>query len=218
METTLTMEELERGYERLRAVREIENIMGRYSFYHTSMQHIDYLKLWSQRDDCILDMPWGGYDGYKGVERCYLEDHGDRSFPETWDFMIGLFPMHTHTTGVIEVAEDLQTARAVGCRRGRRPSRRTARERPPGRSKIGADFIQEDGVWKIWRMRVYGVFQAPYDTCWTDVPPYEGFVAETHCDHPPREAPNYHPDYIYPENEPLPPEPYKTYSDVGYIW
>lgn len=29
METTLTMEELERGYERLRAVREIENIMGR---------------------------------------------------------------------------------------------------------------------------------------------------------------------------------------------
>ena len=49
------------------------------------------------------------------------------------------------------------------------------------RSKIGADFIQEDGVWKIWRMRVYPVFQAPYDTCWTDVPPYEGFVAETHC-------------------------------------
>ena len=55
-----TLEEVSRGYERLRAVREIENIMGRYSFFHTSMRHIDYLKLWSQRDDCILDMPWGG--------------------------------------------------------------------------------------------------------------------------------------------------------------
>ena len=67
-------------------------------------------------------------------------------------------------------------------------------------------------------MRVYPVFQAPYDTCWTDVPPYEGFVAETHCDRPSRGAANYHPDYIYPENEPLPPEPYETYDDVGYTW
>ena len=73
-------------------------------------------------------------------------------------------------------------------------------------------------MWKVWRMRVYPVFQAPYDTCWTDVPPYDGFVAETHCDKPSRGAVNYHPDYIYPENEPLPPEPYETYDDVGYIW
>ena len=109
----MTLEEVSRGYERLRAVREIENIMGRYSFFHTSMRHIDYLKLWSQRDDCILDMPWGGYTGYKGVEQCYLLDHGDRSYPETQEFMIGLLPMHTHTTGVIEVAKDLKTAR--GC-------------------------------------------------------------------------------------------------------
>ena len=43
-------------------------------------------------------------------------------------------------------------------------------------------------------------------------------MAETHCDRPSRGAVNYHPDYIYPENEPLPPEPYETYDDVGYIW
>lgn len=109
----MTLNEIEHGYEKLRAIHEIENIMGRYSFYHTAMHHIDYLKLWSRRDDCILDMPWGGYTGYKGVEQCYLLDHGDRSDPELHDFLLGLFPMHTHTTGVIEVAEDLQTAR--GC-------------------------------------------------------------------------------------------------------
>ncbi len=53
----MTLEELNHGYEKLRAILEIENIMGRYSFYHTAMHHIDYLKLWSRRDDCILDMP-----------------------------------------------------------------------------------------------------------------------------------------------------------------
>ena len=73
----MTLEELNRAYERLRAVREIENMMGRYSFFHTAMRHIDYLKLWSKRDDCILDMPWGSYTGYQGVKTCYLEDHGD---------------------------------------------------------------------------------------------------------------------------------------------
>ena len=109
----MTLEELNCAYERLRAVREIENMMGRYSFFHTAMRHIDYLKLWSKRDDCSLDMPWGSYTGYQGVKTCYLEDHGDRSYPETWEFMVGLFPMHTHTTGVIEVAGDLKTAR--GC-------------------------------------------------------------------------------------------------------
>ena len=29
----MTLEELNRAYERLRAVREIENMMGRYSFF-----------------------------------------------------------------------------------------------------------------------------------------------------------------------------------------
>ena len=61
----MTLEELNCAYERLRAVREIENMMGRYSFFHTAMRHIDYLKLWSKRDDCILDMPWGSYTGYQ---------------------------------------------------------------------------------------------------------------------------------------------------------
>ena len=215
----MTLEELNHGYEKLRAIREIENIMGRYSFYHTAMHHIDYLKLWSQRDDCILDMPWGGYTGYKGVEQCYLLDHGDRSDPELHDFLLGLFPMHTHTTGVIEVAEDLQTAR--GCWLS--PGQETFAEDGKGAgtwawSKIGADFIQEGGIWKIWRMRVYGCIHCSFDTCWTDMPPYEGSLPEAHCDRPVRSVANYHPDYIYPENEPLPPVPYKTYDDVGYIW
>lgn len=61
-----SLEQLNRDYERLRAVHEIENIMGRYSYFHTAMHHIDYLKLWSKRDDCVLEMPWGGYTEYKG--------------------------------------------------------------------------------------------------------------------------------------------------------
>ena len=165
-------------------------------------------------DTSLLD-----YTGYKGVEQCYLLDHGDRSYPETQEFMIGLLPMHTHTTGVIEVAKDLKTAR--GCWLS--PGHETFAEDGKGEgtwawSKIGADFIQEDGVWKVWRMRVYGCIQCGYHTCWTDMPPYQGSLPEAHCDRPVRSVANYHPDYVYPADEPLPPEPYETYDDVGYIW
>ena len=68
-------------------------------------------------------------------------------------------------------------------------------------------------------MKVYPLFQAPYDTCWTDVPPYDGFMLETSCDHP-LERPiwNYDPNGRYPDDQPAPPEPYRTYDDVGYTW
>ena len=108
----MTLEELNCAY-RTAAVREIENMMGRYSFFSHRYAAYRLSEAVVQADDCILDMPWGSYTGYQGVKTCYLEDHGDRSYPETWEFMVGLFPMHTHTTGVIEVAGDLKTAR--GC-------------------------------------------------------------------------------------------------------
>ena len=68
-------------------------------------------------------------------------------------------------------------------------------------------------------MKVYPLFQAPYDTCWTDVPPYDGFMLETTCDHPlGRPIWNYDPNGRYPADQPAPPEAYRTYSDVGYTW
>ncbi len=215
----VSLEELNKKVEKLRAIREIENIMGRYSFMHTALLHKDYLQYWSKRDDDILDMPWGGYSGYEGVERCYLEDHGDRYDEGIEDFLKGLFPMHTHTTGVIEVAEDLQTARGVWMSPGQETFAPEGKgDMSWGWSRIGADFIQEDGVWKIWRMRVYGGIQCDFAIGWVDMPPYEGSLAEAHIDRPVRSTANYHPDFIYPENEPMAPEPYKTYDEVGYQW
>ena len=67
--------------ERLHALQACRNLMGCYSYYHTAFRHIDYVDLWAKRDDDCLEMPWGIYDDYEGVRRCYLEDHDDRSYP-----------------------------------------------------------------------------------------------------------------------------------------
>ena len=75
------MEELAFELDRVGAAQKCEQLMTTYVSLHMEMRHKDYLRLWTQRPDCKLEMPWGAYEGYAGVERCYLKDHGDRSMP-----------------------------------------------------------------------------------------------------------------------------------------
>lgn len=215
-----TLEQLSHELDRLGAAGQCEKLMSVYVSLHAEMRHIEYMKLWAHREDCKLEMPWGAYEGFAGVERCYLKDHGDRSMPETQELLKGLLCVHCIGTSVIEVAEDGRTAKGVWIS----PGFETAAEdgKPMGMwawSKYGVDFILEEDGWKIWKMKVYPLFQAPYDTCWTDVPPYDGFMLDTTCDHP-LERPiwNYDPNGVYPDDQPAPPQPYKTYADVGYTW
>lgn len=215
------MEELAFELDRVGAAQKCEQLMTIYVSLHMEMRHKDYLRLWTQRPDCKLEMPWGAYEGYAGVERCYLKDHGDRSMPEIQELLKGLLCVHTIGTSVIEVAADGKTARGVWISPGFETANEGA-DVPMGMwawSKYGVDFLLEEDGWKIWKMKVYPLFQAPYDTCWTDVPPYDGFMLETTCDHP-LERPiwNYDPNGHYPEDQPAPPEAYETYDDVGYTW
>ncbi len=209
-----TLEELNQGYEKMRAVREIENIMGRYSFFHTSMRHLDYLKLWSKRDDCILDMPWGSYDGYKGVERCYLQDFGDRNAMDE-NQLKGIMMLYTVDTPIVEVAEDGQTAKGVWVSSGA-DTWREGDEHPQGYwrwGKYAVDFILENGVWKIWHMRFYPFFLTKYDVSWTEAPAYDWAFSPVTPDRP-RETPVYHYDgqSVYPTGQPAIPTPYAHYE------
>lgn len=216
-----TLETMAFELDRIGAAQKCEQLMSVYVNLHAAMRHVDYLKLWAKRDDCRLEMPWGAYEGYQSVERCYLVDHGDRSYPETQELLHGLLCVHAIGTSVIEVAEDGKTARGVWISPGFETANEDA-DGPKGMwawSKYGVDFLLEEDGWKIWKMKVYPLFQAPYDTPWTDVPPYGGFLLDTSIDHP-LERPiwNYDPKGIYPDDQPAPPQPYRTYDDAGYIW
>lgn len=217
----MDLEKLGFELDRIGAAQQVEQLMSIYVSLHAQMNHKKYLEMWSKREDCKLEMPWGAYEGRASVERCYLEDHGDRGDEEIQELLKGLLCIHCIGTSVIEVAGDGRTARGIWIS----PGFETANEGPEGPqgmwawSKYGTDFIYEDGEWKIWKMKVYPLFQAPYVTCWTDVPPYDGFILDTHVDHE-LERPiwNYDPNGIYPDDQPIVPQPYQTYDDVGYTW
>lgn len=219
----MTLEELELGFQRVRAAQECRNLMGRYCFLHTRHRHRDYLKLWSRRDDCILEMPWGKYSGREGVEICYLEDHGDVSDPAYVARKHGEMAVHTMDTPVVEVAADGKTARGVWFN----PGHETYYDETDERwhcdwtwGKYAVDFILEDGEWKFWHMKLYPVFRTDFSLCWCedgqeDVSELADSLGFTKCT--PYEEPlwEYAKDAIYPADQPEPPQPYERFEDVG---
>lgn len=204
--------------ERLQALQDCRNLMGMYSYYHSASRHIDYVDLWAKRADDCLEMPWGIYDGYEGVRRCYLKDHSDRTDPGMAESMKGGMFVHEMDTEVLVVADDGKTARGCWITPGHETfvgSDGAVATWSWG--KYAADFIKEDGVWKIWHMRLYPLFLAPYDKPWTEVS-VRGDILDNmrSADRPPSANHwGYSTTAIYPADQPEPPKPYRTFDDVG---
>ena len=158
--TQANLEALTREVERQTAIVECKNLMGKVLYYGVSWLNRKLVDLWSHREDCLLEMPWGIYDGRRGVERCYLQDFGDRHAPGKLEKLKGVMMLYTCDTPIIEVAPDGQTAKGVWISSGADTWREGA-EHPQGYwrwGKYALDFIREDGVWKIWKMRFYPFF------------------------------------------------------------
>jgi hypothetical protein len=203
--------------ERLEAVQACRNLMGKYSYYHTAFRNLEYVELWAKRDDTMLTMPFGIFDGWEGVRRCYVEMHGDRSIPEDAEQLKGLMMVHAMDTEVIEVAADGMTAKAAFISPGHETAPTPGKEKGAWCwGKYEVDFIKEDGVWKFWHMVLYPVFLTPVDRSW-------GMPTLDELDGP-KETPNmpcdrslekpfweYNKDAVYPFDEPRLPLPYETF-------
>ncbi|WP_062378330.1 nuclear transport factor 2 family protein [Demequina pelophila] len=204
---------LEHRLARLEAVQEIHNLMGRYSNWHSANMHRECLDLFAlSREDVSAEMMWGVYEGRESLERLYPGFHvwadGDAR---------GKMHMHTLTTPVIEVADDLRTARGTWVSPGLETMsfvEDAANDAFWAWCKYGADFILEDGVWKIWHLHVFGLFMTPYDRPWTEDPSDHGdppMPDEFLPDKPPTTHWMYAQDRVYP-NEPAPPAPYASFN------
>lgn len=206
---------LEQRVLRNESYREIQNVMGRYVFYRMYGMMEETTALFSKRTDTLIEMPWGVYNGGDAAARCFIADHQD-----SLEEHIGAMTIHDVCTPVIEIAEDCQTAKAVWLS----PGLATAHG-PQGKKglwawlRYGCDFICEDGQWRIWHMRKYGLFTVPTDKSWTDEDPM-AFMRQG--DGPPPQPPVRSSDappsgrYGYQttaalDRALLPPEPYRTF-------
>ena len=152
------MMDLEKQVAELEAIGEIQNLMGAYSFYLDGRKYDEILELFSRREDTWVDLG-GVYRGREGLERLYPGKHYD-------EVVRGRYPgyrgrgnvaKHPQNTPLVVVAEDGMTARGLWTSLGFAAFFLGGPDSTmfvQGMFRYAADFILEDGAWRIWHMVV----------------------------------------------------------------
>ena len=149
--------------------REVQNIMGKYSQSYCIKQEGALPRFWSKREDISLGLNNGYYIGQKAVFGYYAAIEAEtklasrliaQRFPQKLEdkseeelFGVGQISYRPIDTPVIEVADDLQSAKGLWVVRGLVEKITTAG--PVSFwdfSYWAVDFILEDGAWKILHM------------------------------------------------------------------
>lgn len=211
------------------AERAVEKCMNRYEGLLSAARIDEALQLFAlSQPDVQADVGFGFYYGPESVKRLigglhsWLEGNAT-----TGKMKNGALYLVANTTGIVEVAEDLKTAKGHWlCPTISTPgSAERGFTAMPGYAHRVADFIYEGGQWKLWHYMVYGLLYYPADKSWTDAAVYEKETGPQNLSWEPEQfkadAPSlagigkegaWRPDRA-PTTVRL-PEPYKTFGDT----
>jgi hypothetical protein len=167
---------LEREIQRLNSYNEIQRLMGKYMTCHIRSykegilsQRNHYLFFASRPDSSAEIADHGVYIGYDHIKKMYEDIFG--SGPAE-----GVMFEHNLCSPQIVVADDGQTARGVWHCPGHETDPRMGEvfdvnAKPVATwvwGRIAADFIRENGEWKIWHYHWYRLFRCPFYKSWVD--------------------------------------------------
>lgn len=164
---------------KLESRAEVSNIVGKYSHYLMANAYEEMMNLWADKEDTFIEIGASGkYIGKERVATYYQKDH-----------IPGKFLLMQETSPIIEIADDLQSARGLWLvianntdsgelgttesidvdRREILSSASETGERYTAEwqiQKLGIDFQHCDGTWKINHLHIYDVLIAPHDQDW----------------------------------------------------
>ena len=125
------------------------------------------------------------------------------------------------TTPMIEIADDLQTAKCLWWMPG--AGAIPQEEGDPmaiwAWGELAVDFVREDGAWKIWHLHYFRFMKCDYHKGWVDD---TSMINRPNLPlHPLSETSTYHnpyaPTYIR-DGLPCAPKPYATFTDADLHW
>jgi hypothetical protein len=207
----MSYDEMYHSYQKRKAESEIRNLISNYCFEHNCGLQMRYFHQWSKREDIRHEMPWGNTTGHANLE--YNNPWSDviRHPDDSMIMRGGALFIHMTTTPVIEVADDLQTARCVFLSPGFEGIARD-RDGTWAYSKYAFEMLFEDGHWTVWHARIYPVFRNEFEADF-------GKVAEEDLTAGGGERFDdfhnffrYGPNVIVPADEPEPPLPYHSWA------
>lgn len=221
--------EQQRRIERMEAVNEITNLLGRYVTYHSASRQEETVELFCRNTPGIRLIFNGHiYDGWEGVLRHFIY-----RMTNAEEDLSGRIYWHDVVSPVIEVAADAQSAKCIvsthGAETGWNPDGSLKSLWSWGKYRF--DFLKEDGAWKIYRMEFHQCMNTPYEgKGWVEEPCYDligNAPAELRENEPENCKPHRvtkkpylplstkTPDCDLHHMNPAPPEPYDTYDFEG---
>lgn len=157
--------ELEQIILKTQAVQEVDKLMNKYEYLlsHARLEEVEQLFALNM-PDVRLDLSFGRWIGPEGVHRCIIGLHGKLFRSPDGQPAVGCFHLNANTTSIIEIADDLKTAKGLWVCPGtyNNPSDETE---SGAISMAGAclrtcDFIFDETSrqWKMWHYVVTGLF------------------------------------------------------------
>ena len=209
-------EELLRKIRKLDSYHEIQNAMGRLTAalnFQRSEEILSYFAL-DQQDVSLEYADEGVFEGRKAVEAAVKEliVH-----PLEKGYMLDM----QLTTPMIEVADDVKTAKALWWCPG------ISAEPEEGKDPqalwvwgmVGVDFINEKGVWKVWHLHYFRFIRCDYHSGWVDDTSKVNRLNTSM--HPLSKPSTYHNPYTpssIREGLPACPRPYESYESSDKNW
>lgn len=151
---------IEKDLNRLKDIEAIRKLEHAYSFYLVMWMPDEIIDLFSWRDDTTLEWPEGTFFGKKGLHKFFGNINPNKD-PEFMHQMM-------HLSDVIDIAEDGQTGKGRWWGFG-------AMALPIGDAGVMQalacgiyenEFIKEDGIWKLWKIKWIGVYSGTPATGW----------------------------------------------------
>ncbi len=195
------VEAMEKELQRLKDIEAIRKLENAYGYYLINFMNQELIDCFTERGDATLEWPEGTFLGKDGVRQFFGNINKERNL----EFMHQMMQI----SGIIDVAPDGKTAKGRWWGFG-------AMAIPMGDAGINQalacgvyenEFIKEDGVWKLWKIKWVPQYSAPLDKGW--VRPER--VAKPR---PPREGEMRVPDWWKPD---LPPKGIPYAYPSGYI-
>lgn len=218
------IQEYDLEIQRLKAIGQIQNLMGRYEVVHLTPEEIgktpELFALW--REDCSVEVSsQGAIFGYEN-SKTYWTNMKYHSIKAAAFF-------HALSSPIIEVAGNCKTAKATWMSPGFECAMELQKGRQPFAAwcfgKYAMDFIRhpETGEWKIWHMHWFRLARNDFDKDFIAFAQYE------HDNPPPQRAQEgdytkyptvfHRPLSVTEDTHPFPvaPKPYYDY-DGNFRW
>ena len=193
---------------------EIENLMGRTIAACNFKQEHKVFSQFSEREDIYFEFADEGlFEGREAVRALLHMIIGGEPIPgDMLDIQL--------TSPMVVVADDLHTARGVWWTVGAASVPREGRNPQPlwCWGAFAADFIFENGEWKIWHLHYFRWIKCDYHKGWVDDTSLEN--RPNTALHPLAKASRYHnpfTPYCIRDGIPPCPRPYSTYDGDSWM-